>query len=271
MTVLRSRSAGGTTLDWGIGRYEERASELEPAAAHVVDLARVRPGERLLDLGCGTGNASMLAARAGAEVVGLDAAPRLISVARDRATTERLEVSFLVGDAQALPLEDEAFDIVTSVFGIVFAADAERAFAEMMRVLRVGGRALVSAWIPRGPIHEMDRVMSRALGKATGGEHRPFPWHETGALGDLAGRHGAVARFHEGRLVVVGVSPEGYFARREANHPVGVAAKPVLERAGDYAAVRAQALAALRAGNHDPDRFCVTSPYRVAELRRTDR
>jgi hypothetical protein len=69
----------------------------------------------------------------------------------------------------------------------------------------------------------------------------------------------------------LGRSPEGHFARREANHPLTVAAKPVLERAGDYAAIRAQAVAVLRAGNQDPDRFCVTSPYRVTELRRADR
>ena len=84
--VVGEGGAGGITLDWGIGHYEERARELEPAAAHVVNLARLGDSERVLDLACGTGNATLLAARAGAEAVGLDAASRLISVARERAT-----------------------------------------------------------------------------------------------------------------------------------------------------------------------------------------
>lgn len=264
-------ATGGIALDWGIGNYEERARELEPAAAHVIGLARLHRGERLLDIACGTGNAAVVAARAGAEVVGLDAAPRLIAVAHERAAAERLEASFVVGDAQALPFEDQSFDVVVSAFGIIFARDAERAFAEMFRVLRVRGRALVSAWIPGGPIHEMLGVMTRAVGEATGRERRPFPWYDPDAITELAGRHGAVARFHEGRLVIVGVSPEDYFALGEANHPMSVAAKPLLERAGDYAAVRARAVEVLRAGNRDPDRFCVTSPYRVIELVRSGR
>jgi 2-polyprenyl-3-methyl-5-hydroxy-6-metoxy-1,4-benzoquinol methylase len=72
------------TLDWGIGNYEQTAQELEPAARHVVRLARLA-GERLLDLACGTRNAALLATRAGADVTGLDAASRLISVDRGRA------------------------------------------------------------------------------------------------------------------------------------------------------------------------------------------
>ena len=65
-------------VDWGAGEYEQTAAELEPAARHVVALAARAPGERVLDLACGTGNAALLAAAAGARVTGLDAAPRLV-------------------------------------------------------------------------------------------------------------------------------------------------------------------------------------------------
>jgi ubiquinone/menaquinone biosynthesis C-methylase UbiE len=91
-------------IDWGIGRYEHTAAELEPVAEHVVALAGLRPGERVVDLATGTGNAALLAARAGAVVTGLDAAPPLIDVARERAGQEGVQASFVVGDVGALPL-----------------------------------------------------------------------------------------------------------------------------------------------------------------------
>lgn len=90
-------------IDWGIGRYEATASELEPAAEHVVSLAELQPGERVLDLATGTGNAALLAARAGAVVTGVDAAPRLIDVARDRAEGEALDASFVGGNSKRSP------------------------------------------------------------------------------------------------------------------------------------------------------------------------
>src|SRR3954464_8532637 len=104
-------------VDWGGGRYELTAADLEPAAVHVVALAGLQRGERVLDLATGTGNAALLAARAGAETTGLDAAARLIDVARSRARDEGLAVRFEVGDAQELPYEDATFDVVVSVFG----------------------------------------------------------------------------------------------------------------------------------------------------------
>jgi len=116
-------------LDWGIGKYEAAALELEPAARHVVRAANLAPGEHVLDVACGTGNAALLAARAGAVVTGLDGAERLIEVARSRAAAEGLEASFVVGDAQELKFDDGSFDVALSVFGVIFAFDAEKAFS----------------------------------------------------------------------------------------------------------------------------------------------
>src|SRR6185437_7039067 len=117
------------------------AAELEPAAAHLVSLARVLAGERVLDIATGTGNAALAAAREGATATGMDAAPRLIEVARQRAASDRLDASFVVGDLHELPFESGSFDCVVSVFGIIFAADPQRAVAELMRVLAPSGRA----------------------------------------------------------------------------------------------------------------------------------
>jgi ubiquinone/menaquinone biosynthesis C-methylase UbiE len=98
-------------IDWGMGHYEHTAAELEPVAERVVSLATLRPGERVVDLATGTGNAALVAAGRGALVTGLDSAPRLIDVARGRAATARLDVSFVVGDIQALPFESRSFDV----------------------------------------------------------------------------------------------------------------------------------------------------------------
>jgi SAM-dependent methyltransferase len=217
----------------------------------------------VLDLACGTGNAALVAARAGAAVTGLDAAARLVEVARGRAAAEGLPATFVVGDAQALPFDEGAFDVVVSVFGVIFAAHAERAFAEILRVLRPGGRALLSAWVPDGTIDAMVGVIARAIGEATGAARTRFAWHDPAAVGALAARHGARVAFEEGEIAFAGESPEAYYADGEATHPMSVASRPLLERAGSYERVREQALEIMRAGNEDPARFRVTSRYRV--------
>jgi len=253
-----------TTIDWGAGEYERTATELLPVAEHVVSLARPQGGERVLDVACGTGNAALLAARAGASVVGLDGAGRLIEVARSRVAG----ATFLVGDAHALPFTDGEFDVALSVFGVIFAEDPERAMGELMRVLRPGGRALVSAWVPVGPIDAMVGAYARAMAQATGRSMPRFAWHDPDAASPLAARHGADLRIHDGELTIVAESPEAYLADGEEHHPMSLAGRPALEQAGLYAQARAEALAALREGNEDPAGFRVTSPYRVLEFTR---
>lgn len=253
-------------IDWGIGHYEETASELEPAAEHVVSLAGLQPGERVVDLATGTGNAALLAARSGAVVSGLDAAPRLIGVARERAEDEGLDASFVVGTLEALPFETAAFDVALSVFGLIFASDPDRAFGEMMRVLRADGRALLSVWVPAGPIDAVVGLFGRAMAAATGSTPNRFAWHDTDAVRGLAARHDADIRVHDAELLITGESPEAHFAQNEQTHPMSVAGRPVLERAGVYHGVREQALAILREANEDPQAFRVSSPYRVIEI-----
>jgi SAM-dependent methyltransferase len=232
----------------------------------VVERAALTPGERVLDVACGTGNAALLAAAAGAAVTGLDAAPRLVEVARGRAAAAGVDATFVVGDAVELPFDDGAFDVVISVFGIIFAPDAEKALEEVFRVLRPGGRALVAAWVPEGAIHEMVGALARGV-RAAGGPERPrFPWHDPAGIAPIAARHGATVDAEPASLVVTGSSPEAYFADGEEHHPMSVAMRPLLERTGRYTDMREEAIAALRAGNEDATAFRVTSPYRIMRL-----
>jgi len=257
-------------IDWGLGCYELTAIQLEPVAEDLVARAILQEGERVLDVGCGTGNAALLATYGGARATGVDAAARLIRVAQRRADVDGVKdvATFVVGDAQALPFEDAAFDVVLSVFGIVFAADAERAFAEALRVLRPGGRALFTAWVPEGPLDAMVGVLMRAVAEAVGPPPRPFPWHDPEAVGEMADRHGARVSVQPSRISFRARSPAAYFARFEADHPTSVTFRPLLERAGTYAAAREEALAVLSAGNEDPDALRVTSRYCVIRVER---
>src|SRR3954454_11984190 len=178
-------------VDWSAGEYERTAAALAPAAGHGPGRAAIGPGWRVLDVAGGTGNAALIAAAAGARVHGLDAAPRLIDVARARAAEAGLDAEFVVGEATELPFDDGAFDAVVSVFGVIFAPDPSRAIAEIVRVLAPGGRALLSVWRPDGPIHRMVGVLGRGLA-AAGAPSRPsFAWEDPAAVGELAAAHGA--------------------------------------------------------------------------------
>ncbi len=118
-----------------------------PAAA-LVKFAGVRSGEAVLDLACGTGPVAVTAARAGAQVRALDLTPALLEHARHNASLAGVSIEFTEGDAEALPYPDASFDVVLSQFGHMFAPRPEVAMAEMLRVLKPGGRIAFSTWPP---------------------------------------------------------------------------------------------------------------------------
>ena len=183
-------------VEWGHGRYEVIAEQLFPAAEVVVGRADPDDGDRVLDLGCGTGNAALLAAERGATVTGVDPAERLVSVAADEAAARGLDARFVVGSAADLPLADDSVDVVVSVFGVIFAPDAEAAAAEIDRVTAPGGRAVISAWIPEGTMFRAVRLMRETIGPLLDRPPpagRPFAWHEQGALEGLGGASPVVA------------------------------------------------------------------------------
>ena len=141
----------GRTIRWA--RWYDRFSWLisfgQASAIHreTVALAGVAPGESVLDVGCGTGTLAIMAkakAGAGGEVHGVDAAPEMIEVAREKAAKRRVDVQFRVGLIEELPFPDDEFDIVLSTFMLHHLPDdlKRQGFAEIHRVLKPGGRFL---------------------------------------------------------------------------------------------------------------------------------
>ena len=122
---------------WPWERLEDRNVGSHASLMQLVD---PQPGERVLDVGTGSGGLALLAARAGANVTGIDIAPDGVARAAERARDEGLDAAFDVGDAQSLPYADASFDVVLSAFGVIFAADQRRAARELARVCRPGGR-----------------------------------------------------------------------------------------------------------------------------------
>ncbi len=120
-----------------------------PPAARLVRFARVHPGQKVLDVACGTGVVAITARLEGATVTGLDLTPELLAVAKESAAVADLDdIVWAEGDVENLPFPDGAFDTVLSQFGHIFAPRPEVAVQEMLRVLRPGGRIAFSTWPP---------------------------------------------------------------------------------------------------------------------------
>ena len=132
-----------------------------PPAARLVNFASVQPGQRLLDVGCGTGVVAITAARRGARVSAIDLTPELLDRARENAATAGVHVEWHEGDAEKLPFEDGEFDVVLSQFAHIFAPRPEVVMAEMLRVLKPGGTLAFSTWPPEDLVGRTMAVASR--------------------------------------------------------------------------------------------------------------
>ena len=151
---------------WMAGDFGQVARIIEAAAEEFIDRLALKPGTRVLDVACGSGNLAIPAARAGAIVTGVDIAPNLLEQARARAAAEGLTIKFDEGDAERLPYADGSFDVVVTMFGAMFAPRPELVSAELVRVTVPGGTIAMANWTPAGFIGQMFK---------TTGKHVPPP------------------------------------------------------------------------------------------------
>jgi len=146
---------------WMSGDYGHFAKYLEPGALEFLGRLSIEPGTRMLDVACGAGQISIPAAQASVQVTGVDIASNLIEQARARAAAENVRVQFDEGDAEMLPYDDAAFDLVVSLIGAMFAPRPERVAAELLRVCRPGGRIVMANWTPEGHVGQMFKIIGK--------------------------------------------------------------------------------------------------------------
>lgn len=192
---------------WASGDYamvERSGVVMSELLCEAVDL---HAGQAVLDVACGSGNTALAAARRFCHVTAIDYVPALLEHGRQRAAVERLEISYVEGDAENLPFPDESFDVVLSTFGVMFAPNQERTAAELLRVCRSGGKIGLANWTPDGLQAEFFRVVARHVPPPSP-QKPPTLWGSEERLGELFGTGIASLRAKRQQFVLRYYSPE---------------------------------------------------------------
>lgn len=145
---------------WIAGDFGQIAKATAAGAEEFIRRLDLRPGMKILDVACGTGNQALPAARLGAHVTGVDIAPNLLKQASENAAREGLQIQFDEGDAEALSYVDASFDAVVTMFGAMFAPRPELVAVELKRVCRSGGFIAMANWTPTGFVGQMFKIVS---------------------------------------------------------------------------------------------------------------
>ncbi len=158
-----------------------------PPAARLVKWAKVRAGQNVLDVGCGTGVVAITAARIGGRIYGVDLTPELLERARENASVANVEIDFREGDAEELPFTDATFDVVLSQFGHMFAPRPDIAIREMLRVLKPGGTIAFATWPPELLIGSSFRLVSSYMPPPPLGVSPPPQWGDVAIVRERLG------------------------------------------------------------------------------------
>jgi SAM-dependent methyltransferase len=159
---------------WMDGNYDHFSRFMEASAVEFFDRLNVQPRARLLDVACGSGQLGLVAARRGARVTGIDIASNAILAARGRAASEGLDARFEEADAEDLPFPNASFDVVTSLYGAMFAPRPDRVADELLRVCRPGGTIAMGNWTKEGFVGTMFKTFARFI--APPGMPSPVLW-----------------------------------------------------------------------------------------------
>ena len=185
-------------------------AELGP---RLVDAVGVRRGERVLDVAAGTGNASVPAALAGAEVIASDLAPELFEAGRAFAARHGVTLAWEEADAENLPYADASFDVVLSCIGVMFAPRHQRAADELVRVARPGGRIGLLSWTPTGFVGEMFKAMKPFAPPPPPGAQPPPLWGDEDHVRALLGDRVTHVETRRGTVTIEFPTPEAWLER----------------------------------------------------------
>ncbi len=171
---------------WSSGDYAVIGTTLTITGELLCEAVELRPGQRVLDVAAGNGNATLAAARRWADVTSTDYVATLLDRGRARAAAEHLPVTFQEADAEDLPFADRSFDMVLSVFGVMFTPHQEQAAQELLRVCRPGGKIGLANWTPEGFIGHVFRTIGKYVPPPPGVKP-PALWGTEQRLSELFG------------------------------------------------------------------------------------
>lgn len=173
---------------WASGDYPALAAELvNDLGAILVDACGIKPKQRVLDVAAGAGNAAIPAAMMGGKVVASDLTPELFDAGRRQAADRGVELEWKEADAEALPFEDNEFDVVTSCLGVMFAPHHQASADEMVRVCKPGGTIGLLSWTPGGFIGKMFAAMKPFAPPPPPGAQPPPLWGSEDHVRELFG------------------------------------------------------------------------------------
>ncbi len=219
----------GQRQAWEEGNYRPVGRLLETAAHLLVERAGVLPGQRVVDVATGSGTVAIAAARAGGKVVGIDITDAWFDEARRRAGEAGVGIELEIGDAEDLPVDDKAFDVVLSGFGAIFAPRHEVFAAELIRVCRPGGTIALTAWTPGGKNDRTFSVLADFLPPPPEFVTPHVLWGEPAHVRDLFAPHEVSFQFEHPTLTVEFPSAEAFESFALENSGGVIAARRALE------------------------------------------
>lgn len=255
----------GQRQAWEEGDYRPIGRMLEPAARALVDRAGVTADQRVLDVATGSGSVAVIAAQAGAEVVGVDITDAWFDEARERAADAEVDVSFQYGDAEDLPVETGSFDVVLSGFGAIFAPRHEFVARELARACGPGGRLGFTAWTPNGPTGRLFSLIADALPLPPEYVSPSVYWGDPEYVRDLFSAHAVTFDFEWPSLSLEFASPRAFESFVFENSGPLIAARRALEAQGGWEAVNSAMRETVEASNEARDgTYRVTWDYLLA-------
>ncbi|MFG1942234.1 class I SAM-dependent methyltransferase [Nonomuraea sp. NPDC048826] len=217
---------------WRLGDYAVIANLVAAQGRTLVEACRVGPGQRVLDVAAGAGNAAIPAAGRGASVVATDVTPELLDTGQRLAEKRGVALEWREADAQRLPFADGEFDVVLSCVGAMFAPDHEAVADELLRVCRPGGVVGMANWTPDGSAGDFFRVVGRHAPPPPPGDS-PLDWGVPQHVRDLLARPGVTVETRVEEVpVAFGGSPRDLHALYRDHFPPVVAVRAALDAEG---------------------------------------
>lgn len=254
---------------WASGDYPAIAELVSDVGKHTAARAGIRPGDEVLDVAAGTGNAAIPAALAGGRVIATDLTPELFTAGRTLARDAGVELEWLAADAEDLPFADERFAVVLSAIGIQFAPRHEIVAAELVRVCRPGGTIALGNWAADGYIGRFWSAMGPYLPAPPTFASPPPGWGRVEHVEELFADHPVELRFERAAVRFADASAEAFLDMFADRYGPLLQARAKLSQDGRWDALRDDLIALGTEMNVATDgTFAVDSDYLVIVARK---